>query len=140
MVAVYMAVSAGLFLMAHWSHRLAGPTTDPGVLEWQHFRSEQDCHLHREDRKKWEDIRKSGQKVDLQPKVSESWDPEVVNEQQDQCLKCGSQKLDGVHHCSQCNRCVYKMDHHCPWTSLDSWTNNCVGYRTLKPFCLFLRV
>ena len=47
-------------------------------------------------------------------------------------MKCGSMKVEGVHHCSICKRCVYKMDHHCPWT------NNCVGYLTLKPFLLFL--
>ena len=41
-------------------------------------------------------------------------------------------KVEGVHHCSICKRCVYKMDHHCPWTG------NCVGYYTLKPFLLFL--
>ena len=45
---------------------------------------------------------------------------------------CGAQKIDGVHHCSSCKRCVYKMDHHCPWTG------NCVGYLTIKPFLLFL--
>lgn len=37
-----------------------------------------------------------------------------------------------MHHCGKCNHCVYKMDHHCPWT------DNCVGYLTLKPFILFL--
>lgn len=37
-----------------------------------------------------------------------------------------------MHHCSKCNKCVFKMDHHCPWT------NNCVAYMTLKPFLLFL--
>lgn len=48
------------------------------------------------------------------------------------CTKCNVLKVDSVHHCSICGHCVYKMDHHCPWT------NNCVGYMTLKPFCLFL--
>jgi len=48
------------------------------------------------------------------------------------CNLCGSYKVWGTHHCSKCKRCVYKMDHHCPWT------DNCVGYLTVKPFLLFL--
>merc|ERR1719454_1203896 len=49
-----MLISLNLFLMAHWSHSLAGPAHDPGVVEWEHFRSKEDQHLNREDRKKWE--------------------------------------------------------------------------------------
>ena len=49
----------------------------------------------------------------------------------DQCKKCGVLKTDQVHHCRLCDKCVYLMDHHC------TWTNNCLGYNTIKPFVLF---
>jgi len=36
-----------------------------------------------------------------------------------------------VHHCKQCDRCVYFRDHHCNWVS------NCIGYNNVKYFILF---
>ena len=31
------------------------------------------------------------------------------------CVKCNDAKAERAHHCSICDRCVLRMDHHCPW-------------------------
>ncbi|KAJ1718600.1 Palmitoyltransferase, partial [Coemansia erecta] len=48
------------------------------------------------------------------------------------CRMCRSFKPPRTHHCVECERCVLKMDHHCPWT------NNCVGYFNQAHFLRFI--
>ena len=44
------------------------------------------------------------------------------------CQRCLRTKPDRCHHCSQCNKCILKMDHHCPWVA------NCIGFNNYKYF------
>jgi len=44
------------------------------------------------------------------------------------CYKCKIVRPPKAHHCSQCNRCVLEMDHHCPWLG------NCIGYENYHHF------
>jgi hypothetical protein len=47
------------------------------------------------------------------------------------CGICNAPKPPRTHHCSTCQRCFLKMDHHCVWL------DNCVGYGNYKFFfCL----
>jgi hypothetical protein len=48
------------------------------------------------------------------------------------CRSCRAVKPPRAHHCSTCERCVLKMDHHCPWVG------NCVGHDNYKSFFLLL--
>ncbi|KAI8919025.1 DHHC palmitoyltransferase-domain-containing protein [Powellomyces hirtus] len=48
------------------------------------------------------------------------------------CKTCKVYKPPRSHHCSVCDRCVLKMDHHCPWL------NNCIGHANQGYFLRFV--
>lgn len=58
--------------------------------------------------------------------------PQMMPADKDQyCMGCRNWKPERCHHCSICDTCILKMDHHCPWLG------NCVGYHNFKEFFLF---
>lgn len=50
------------------------------------------------------------------------------------CRRCSAVRPFScrAHHCSSCDKCIRKMDHHC------TWINNCVGGGNQRHFLLFL--
>ncbi|EAY09370.1 DHHC zinc finger domain containing protein [Trichomonas vaginalis G3] len=48
------------------------------------------------------------------------------------CKKCHLPKSKRTHHCSQCKKCYFRFDHHCPAIG------NCVALKNMKPFILFM--
>lgn len=48
------------------------------------------------------------------------------------CTSCIIRKPLRSKHCSECDRCVAKFDHHCPWV------DNCIGQDNLKYFVGFI--
>ena len=116
----------GFTVLAFWSHWLASPPNNPGLMKWEHFRN----HEQLSDTKSKANWENPQYRKEMASRKVE-YDPETEINQID-CQKCGCIKVEGSHHCSTCGVCVLAMDHHCPWT------NNCVGYLTIKPFLLFL--
>jgi ribosomal protein L40E len=68
---------------------------------------------------------------DTEPSSSASSIPST-SERLKQCKKCNVIKPPRAHHCSMCERCTLRMDHHCPWV------NNCIGLHNYRFFVLFL--
>ena len=48
------------------------------------------------------------------------------------CPKCMVIRTPRSRHCSTCNYCVERYDHHCPWV------NNCIGQKNHGYFMVFL--
>ncbi|CAG9328006.1 unnamed protein product [Blepharisma stoltei] len=99
---VYISFHTSLFLM-YWSYYKA-ITTDPGTIPPNFKITSSSSSLEENDRIKEEQY----------------------------CGKCEMERPSRCHHCHICNRCILKMDYHCPFIG------NCVGFFNIRYVCQFM--
>jgi len=59
-------------------------------------------------------------------------DAEIAERYTRWCKRCRKPKPVLAHHCHVCDRCVTRMDHHCPWMA------NCIGHFNYRYFFNFM--
>ena len=109
---LFIAV-AHLQCMSTWCHWNA-MYSDPGFVKPEHFKIKGAVYQN-EDELTWSGAALKNKKLNPICRKPE----------------CKAIKIQNVHHCRSCDKCVYMMDHHC------IWINNCVGRGTAKQFALF---
>jgi DHHC palmitoyltransferase len=98
--------------------------SDPGIIP----RKKLNIFLN-EKKQKLKDVpNKNSKKPSREFKILQSG----INTKYKFCETCFIIKPQHSHHCFDCNNCVAKFDHHCPWLG------TCVGVRNYRYFFGFL--
>jgi len=117
-----------LAIMFVWSYYMV-VFTPPGSVpqSWRLTKADVDKLAQAQSEEEWKNVLSS-----LATQLACTVKQRSVQNAVRYCEKCLCIKPDRSHHCSVCEDCTLKMDHHCPWV------NNCVGFHNYKFFLLFL--
>lgn len=114
-------------LMGLWSFTMALITKNH--VHHQQKRRSDNINKNKNDNSVGSDDAINGEGNEDLPEMNKNNDQVLIKRW---CRKCQQEKPPRTHHCSICNVCVLRMDHHCPWI------NNCVGYRNHGHYLRFL--
>jgi hypothetical protein len=106
---IFLFIFLGISLWSYFRSVFTSPGTIPDCFTIDSFSESQKQFLH-------------------ESYLQEDYDKSKVTF----CKKCNKHRPARAHHCSMCDRCTLRFDHHCPWIG------NCVGFRNHKYFLQFL--